>query len=196
MRLAFRTELRLTHPSCNHWLRFGTHMCNHLLHIIRPEEAPAVPLPDRIQRDILIQAPIDIVWAVLTQPEHIARWFSDAAEVDLRPGGSGLFTFTERATTQPVAAPIQVETVDPPHTFAYRWGHAGGTQAHAGNSALVEFTLAAEGDATRLRVVESGLLDMGLSAADRATYVTDHTHGWEVHLASARDYMRAHAPLR
>ncbi len=44
---------------------------------------------DRIEREIDIDAPIDVVWTVITQPEHITGWFTDSAELDLRPGGEG-----------------------------------------------------------------------------------------------------------
>jgi uncharacterized protein YndB with AHSA1/START domain len=43
---------------------------------------------DRIERTVVVAAPIERVWAVITRAEHIASWFSDTAEVDLRPGGS------------------------------------------------------------------------------------------------------------
>jgi hypothetical protein len=42
---------------------------------------------DRIERDVLIEAPIDVVWEVISRPEQIVHWFSDEAQLDLRPGG-------------------------------------------------------------------------------------------------------------
>ena len=44
---------------------------------------------DRIEREIDIEAPIDVVWAVITEPEHINGWFTDAVEVEIRPGSEG-----------------------------------------------------------------------------------------------------------
>ena len=41
---------------------------------------------DRIEREITIAAPIERVWSILTEAEHIHGWFADA-EIDLRPGG-------------------------------------------------------------------------------------------------------------
>ena len=44
--------------------------------------------PDRIEREIFIAAPVERVWEVLTEPEHIAVWFGPGTpSVDLRPGG-------------------------------------------------------------------------------------------------------------
>ena len=148
---------------------------------------------DHIEREILIEAPVDVVWSVLTEPEQMARWFSDAAEVDLRHGGQGVLTFNQRATNQTVVVPIQIESVDPPHTFSYRWGHPAGTEARAGNSALVEFRLTPEGTTTRLRLVESGLLEMDWSDEARTSYAEDHGKGWDMHMASLRNYVSQQA---
>ena len=30
---------------------------------------------DRIEREITIAAPIERVWAVITEPEHVGKWF-------------------------------------------------------------------------------------------------------------------------
>ncbi len=56
-------------------------------------------VPDRIERDVVIQAPVERVWAVLTQAQHVATWFAFAgAEVDLRPGGSIVMRWEEHGT--------------------------------------------------------------------------------------------------
>ena len=43
--------------------------------------------PDRVEREILINAPIEVVWAVITDPAHVSGWFGETAEIDLRPSG-------------------------------------------------------------------------------------------------------------
>ena len=52
-------------------------------------------VPDRVEREILIEAPPDIVWTVITEAEHVGRWFSDSAAIDLRPGGELILTWDE-----------------------------------------------------------------------------------------------------
>ncbi|MFL5273708.1 MAG: SRPBCC domain-containing protein, partial [Anaeromyxobacteraceae bacterium] len=111
-------------------------------------------VPDRIEREILIAAPLELVWAIVTEPEHIVRWFSDSSEVDLRTGGAAVFTWDKNGP-----AYARVEKVEPPHTFAFRWIRTG-AQPRAGNSTLVEFTLRAEGENTMLRVVETGFREL------------------------------------
>ena len=111
---------------------------------------------DRIEREILIEAPVDVVWGVVTEPEQIKRWFTDAADLDVRPGGNGTLRWDAKATNDPATAHLRVEAVEPPHRFAFRWDFPEDAEPGPDNSLLVEFTLVAEGDSTRLRLVESG----------------------------------------
>ena len=73
-------------------------------------------VPDRIEREIVIDAPVEIVWAVVTEPEQISGWFSDSVELDLRKGGEATFVWDEHGTVRG-----RVERVEPPHLFAFRW---------------------------------------------------------------------------
>jgi uncharacterized protein YndB with AHSA1/START domain len=146
-------------------------------------------IPSQIERDILIEAPVDVVWRAVTEPDQIVQWFSDAADIELRAGGEGTLTWDQRATTTAITARISVETVDPPHLFSFRWGHPEGAQAREGNSMLVEFTLTPEGENTRLRVVETGLAELEWPEEQKATYADEHTHGWETHLPNLRAHV-------
>ncbi len=147
--------------------------------------------PDRIERETTIAAPVERVWAVLTEAEHIGRWFADAgAEIDLRPGGALVMRW-QRARHDPA----RVEAVEPPRRFAYRWTahHAAqGAEPAEGNSTLVEFTLTPEGDGTRLRVVESGFASLATDeqARVKANY-DDNAGGWAQMLAAGAEYARA-----
>lgn len=146
-------------------------------------------IADQIERDILIEAPVDVVWRAVTEPDQIVLWFSDAAEIDLRTAGTGTLTWDQRATNTPMTARISVEAVDRPRLFSFRWGHPEGEQPREGNSMLVAFTLTPEGEGTRLRVVESGLASLVWPEEQKVTYVDEHIHGWETHLASLRTYL-------
>ena len=64
-----------------------------------------------------------------------------------------------------------------------------GVQPHEGNAPLVEFTLAAEGVGTRLRVTESGFTSLDKPEQDRAAYIDTHDKDWDVHMASLRNYV-------
>ena len=142
---------------------------------------------DQIERETTIEAPVERVWALLTESEHVGRWFGDAgAEIDLRPGGEMVMRWAEHGATRG-----RVEVVEPHRRFAYRWApyqDPGGEEPVEGNSTLVEFTLSAEGDATRLRVVESGFATLACSDEQRAKNLASNTEGWGLELGDLADY--------
>ena len=144
-------------------------------------------VPDKIERETVIAAPVERVWALLTEAEHVGRWFGDAgAEIDLRPGGAMALNWTDYGTQR-----AQVVAVEPPTRFAYRWApfkDPGGEEPVEGNSTLVEFTLAPEAEGTRLRVVESGFASLATSDERRAENHKDNTEGWEHETAELRAY--------
>ncbi|MDX6470100.1 MAG: hypothetical protein QOF75_1903 [Gaiellaceae bacterium] len=143
---------------------------------------------DRIEREIQIDAPIDVVWAVVTEPEHIATWFSDEAEIDLRPGGDGRLVWQLKATNRAMAVNLRVERHEPPHAFSFRWNHPDGVEPTESNAALVEFSLEADGESTRLRLVESGLETLESTDAEKESYFAEHSNGWDKHLGTLLQY--------
>lgn len=154
-----------------------------------------------IEREIVVEAPIDIVWRTLTEPGEMSRWFADEAEFELRAGAQGILFFGDQAGDGQAAAErksarLQIEAVEPPHRFAFRWAYPEHSEAREGNSLLVEFTLTAHGEATRLRVVESGFDNR--PAAEKAAYIDDHNKGWDTCLGRLGEYVagRVQAPQR
>ena len=133
---------------------------------------------DRIERTTLVDAPVERVWALITEAEHIGRWFGDAgAEIDLRPGGAMVVRWADHGETR-----CRVVAVEPHTRFAYRWApfkDPGGTEPDAGNSTLVEFMLLPEGDGTQLRVVESGFASLATSDEQRASNAEGNATGWK-----------------
>ena len=133
-----------------------------------------------IERDIEIDAPVEVVWRTITEPELIRTWFADVADIEPRPGAEGSLTF-RADSDDPHVVGITVVLADRPHTFSYRWVYPPGDHATETNSTLVTFTLVADGDErTHLRVVESGLDQMDMADDDKAKFADDHRHGWQV----------------
>jgi uncharacterized protein YndB with AHSA1/START domain len=129
---------------------------------------------DRIERDILIQAPIERVWTILTEPAHLAAWFAfDGAEIELRPGGLMVLRWKEHGTFH-----ARVEAVEPPSAFTFRWALDPDVQPVEGNSTLVAFSLSREGNGTRLRVVESGFAGLKGTGETPARHLDNNTEGW------------------
>jgi uncharacterized protein YndB with AHSA1/START domain len=140
-------------------------------------------VPDRIEREILIDAPQEVVWAVVTESEHVAGWFGDAAEIDLRPGGDATLTWDSHGSFR-----ARVEKVEPPHAFSFRWARPADAAPREGNSTLVEFRLSPEGKGTRLQVVESGFQALDGSDEEKATHASENTEGWRIELGELAEY--------
>src|SRR5207247_6548320 len=86
-------------------------------------------VPRAIEKEVVIEAPLEVVWRVVTDPEQIRQWFADEAEVELRVGGNGRLRFKSGDSYQ-----LQVEALEPPRRFAFRWVQPEGSPARAGNS--------------------------------------------------------------
>jgi uncharacterized protein YndB with AHSA1/START domain len=138
---------------------------------------------DQIEREIVIAAPRERVWAVLTEAEHVAQWFGDSAEIDLRPGGKAAFGWSEHGRHEAI-----VERVEPPQFFSYRWARKGDVAPGRGEATLVEFTLTVHDEGTLLRVVETGFDSLSLPEDERATASEENTQGWISELGELREY--------
>ncbi|MFN3866687.1 MAG: SRPBCC domain-containing protein, partial [Demequina sp.] len=76
-----------------------------------------------VSRTITIAAPIEKVWAAITEPEHIERWHASAATLTaLEPGGTGAWSFEGYEDL-----PIRIEAVEPMRSVTYAWGGEGET---------------------------------------------------------------------
>src|SRR5256885_15632515 len=89
-------------------------------------------VPRAIEKEVVIEAPLEVVWRVVTDPEQIRQWFADEAEVDLRGGGSGRLRVKSGDSYQ-----LQGEAVGPPRRLVVPWGETGGPPPRAGKSMLV-----------------------------------------------------------
>jgi uncharacterized protein YndB with AHSA1/START domain len=148
-------------------------------------------IPSKVEKEILIEAPVEVVWHLLTEPDQIRQWFADEAEIELRVGGKGALAFKGNDSYQ-----LQVEVVEPPRRFAFRWVRRPGLILRSDNSLLVEFILEPENGSTRLRVVESGFDAIDWSDEERAKYAEDHANGWQRCLGLLRDLARTKPAAR
>ena len=131
----------------------------------------------RIEREILVEAPVEVVWRTITEPDQVTRWFADRVDLVIEPGARGYMGFGDQG------GPVVVVTVDPPIRLSFRWNFPRGEEPAAGNSMLVEFTLTPEGDErTRLRVVESGHELRAWPDAEKQRYADEHRDGWVEYL--------------
>jgi len=136
---------------------------------------------NRIEREIVIAAPPEVVWGVVTEPEQMTRWFTDSATFEATPGSRGSVGWDGRGTYD-----LVIDAAEPHHRFAFRWVFPAGSAPDETNSLRVEFTFIDEGGATRLRLVESGftVVDDGR----RDTSLAEHERGWARYLGQLADY--------
>jgi uncharacterized protein YndB with AHSA1/START domain len=126
-----------------------------------------------IDREILIEAPVEVVWRTITEPDQVSQWFADRVELVIEPGAQGYMEFGDQG------GPVVVEVVDPPTRFSFRWNYPPGDEPVAGNSMLVEFTLTPEGDKrTHLRVTERGHELRAWPDEEKQRYAGEHQEGW------------------
>ncbi|MBB3662522.1 uncharacterized protein YndB with AHSA1/START domain [Prauserella sediminis] len=125
---------------------------------------------DRIEREILIDAPPERVWAELIE----FFWVNARGGALTVVPGARLVTRDEHDHEYPIV----IERADPHSVLSYRWASAyPGREPGAGNSTLVEFTLTEEAGRTRLQVIESGFAT--LPEQDGRQAFQDNTGGWD-----------------
>jgi uncharacterized protein YndB with AHSA1/START domain len=124
-------------------------MCNPV--VARPGDVEVTHVDDRIERQLLIEAPPSEVWDVITT----SGWLADDVEFELFPGGEASFgsdAETRSGWVEEVAPP----TPEPGSAgrLVFWWS------VSAEPASRVELTLEPEGHATRVRVVETRPLEV------------------------------------
>ena len=149
-------------------------------------------MSDTIEREITIAAPVERVWELITQPEHVGTWFGDAgAEIDLRPGGSLTLSWEEYGMIHG-----RIERIEPMTLFSYRWApykDPGGTEPVEGNSTLIEFMLSETDEGTRLRLVESGFSALDATPDRQEELRQGNVEGWGIELGHLADHVNVNA---
>ena len=143
---------------------------------------------DAIKSEVSIEAPVGVVWELVTQPENLNRWWTDEAEFDLETGAVGQLVWIDKATSHRDMTALTIESVVEHHLFSFRWVYESCETPREGNSMLVEFFFESRSGGTLLRVEESGLETMPWSTSDKESFLGDHEQGWSFHLATLREY--------
>lgn len=140
----------------------------------------------KLEREIRIDAAPEIVFDVVSRPEHLKMWWPDDASFVPAEGAVGELVWGDRAAVEA----ITVVEVDPPRRFAIRWIAPNGSVPDADNSLLVTFDLEPSGDGTILRLTESGWREKGWEAAVLEDAFHDHERGWDLFLPRLQSYAR------
>ena len=137
-----------------------------------------------IEREIHVDASPEVVFEVVSSPEHISQWWTDDADFEARPGAVGEFVWGDRAQV----VPMRVVNAEPPRLFSFRWCHTDGNVDSA-DSLLVTFELTPSGTGTRIRLTETGFREMGWEEAKVAEQYLDHSVGWDTFVPRLGEYV-------
>ena len=48
-----------------------------------------------VTSEVVLEATVEDVWAALTDPERLEEWFANDVELELEPGGEGVFRWAD-----------------------------------------------------------------------------------------------------
>ena len=131
-----------------------------------------------IERELHIDASPEVVYEVISSPEHLREWWPDDAELDPVVGGTGRITFGDPTSPDAAREALTVVEADPPHRFAFRWVYDNAPASET-NSLLVTFGLTPSGEGTLLRFSEAGFRERGWEAAVLEETYLDPARGWD-----------------
>ena len=141
-----------------------------------------------IEREVYVEAAPEIVFEVVSSPDHLKHWWPDDARYEPTPGAVGEIIFGDPDAGGGVAA-FTVVDVRPPRLFSFRWTHPAGEPAVEGNSLLVTFELSPFGEGTLLRMTETGFREMGWEVAVLEQAYQEHAQGWDFFLPRLAPYV-------
>ena len=132
-----------------------------------------------IEREIRVEASPEVVYEVVSSPEHLREWWPDDADLEPVAGATGTVSFGDT-----LVVALTVVEADPPRRFSFRWDYDGEV-ATAANSLLVTFDLIPSDGGTLLRFAETGYDE----AAKPDEVYHDHASGWDYFLPRLAPYV-------
>jgi len=129
-----------------------------------------VAVQDKIEREIVINAPVQRVWELVSEP---GWWIGDGDRSAQRRWKEGDVDIIEDPKYG--RFPLQVVAIEPPSYVSFRWVADGeGEHGPVGSSTLVEFWVREQDGGAIVRVVESGFASM----PNPVEAIEGNTKGW------------------
>lgn len=153
--------------------------------------ATAAPTSDRIEKQVVLNAPRSRVWRALTDVREFGAWFGVALTTPFAPGAAVEGKLKSKAYEH-VTLTFRVETMEPERRFSFRWhpyAIEAGVDYSSEPTTLVTFTLDEVPSGTQLTVVESGF--DAIPASRRAKAFTSNSSGWTAQVENIRRYVEA-----
>jgi uncharacterized protein YndB with AHSA1/START domain len=147
---------------------------------------------DRIEKTVILRAPVERVWRAITDSGEFGRWFGAQFDGPFAPGARVTATIRPTELDPEVAAQqeayagipfvVWIETMEDARRFAFRW-HPGGEPVDVANATrdqttLVTFELEPVPEGTRLTIRETGFDVVPLER--RAKALMENEEGWEM----------------
>jgi uncharacterized protein YndB with AHSA1/START domain len=155
---------------------------------------------DRIEKKVLLRAPLDRVWRAVSDSVEFGHWFGVQFDGPFVAGSAvrGVITPTTvddkvAKSQEPYAGRGQtweIVAVEPQRRFAYRWHPFAvepGVDYSDEPTTLVEFTLDETTDGVWLTIVESGF--GAIPAERRAAAIEANSGGWTAQVDLVQKYL-------
>lgn len=138
---------------------------------------------DRIEKQIVLRAPLSRVWRALTDSAEFGAWFRCKFDEPFVVGKSVIGKITHPGYEN-LTMEVIIEDLDPSrHRFAYRWHPYGVDPTYDYSKeppTLVELQLSEVAGGTQLTVIESGFDKIPAARRDEAFRM--NTNGWDAQL--------------
>ncbi|MDF1607833.1 SRPBCC family protein [Hoeflea sp. YIM 152468] len=147
-------------------------------------------MTDSIERTVVLDAPVERVWTALTDAQEFGTWFRLKLDGPFEAG-----KVTTGEVTYPGAEGLRfwarVKDVEEPRLFSFVWPYHETVSPDdpdiASKVTLVEFTLEASGEGTRLTVRESGFDK--LPESRRLQAFRENQHGWKIQMGNIKSHV-------
>ena len=159
---------------------------------------------DRIEKSVLLRAPVERVWRAISDSKQFGRWFGVEFDAPFVAGKSIVGKMVPTTVYAEVAKrqepyrgfrfEFAVDRVEPMRLFSFRW-HPFAMDSNVDYSkepsTLVAFTLEEAADGTKLTVTESGFDQIPLER--RAKAFAANEGGWTAQMKLIEKYLALHA---
>jgi uncharacterized protein YndB with AHSA1/START domain len=155
---------------------------------------------DRIEKKILLKAPLARVWRAISDSKEFGAWFGMKFDGPFAPGARMRGVIVPTTVNPEVAqaqkkyegtpVEIMIEQMEPRRLFSFRW-HPGAVDPNIDYSleptTLVAFTLEEVPDGVMLTLTESGFDQIPLER--RAKAFASNEQGWSAQMALIEAYL-------
>lgn len=147
---------------------------------------------DRIEKTVLINAPVAKVWRALADAQEFGKWFKVSLPGQTFEAGKPARGQITYPGYEHLKFEVTVERVEPEKLLSMRWHPYAIDPAKDYSkepTTLIVFTLTPEGAGTRLTVVESGFDN--IPAERRAEAFRMNSGGWEAQMGNIKTHVEA-----